>query len=118
MRDALMNSIDREASVSRTIRGANAASRFSKRITPIFKCTLMVAAITLLVVLSKSSWGAHESQERPNIVFCFADDWGRYASAYRQGANDRTPNAVVNTPNFDRVASEGVLFNNAFVNAP
>jgi len=55
--------------------------------------------------------------KRPNIVFCFADDWGRYASAYRK-ANDNTPNAVVKTPNFDRIASEGVLFNNAFVNAP
>jgi arylsulfatase A-like enzyme len=55
--------------------------------------------------------------KRPNIVFCFADDWGRYASAYRK-PNDNTPNAVVNTPNFDRIAQEGVLFNNAFVNAP
>jgi uncharacterized sulfatase len=58
------------------------------------------------------------SAERPNILFCFADDWGRYASAYRDGDDDQTPNAVVNTPNFDRIASEGVLFNNAFVNAP
>ncbi len=55
---------------------------------------------------------------RPNILFCFADDWGRYASAYRTGKNDATPNSVVNTPNFDRIAREGVLFNNAFVNAP
>ncbi len=54
---------------------------------------------------------------RPNIVFAFADDWGRYASAYAKlepgGAND-----VVSTPNFDRVASEGVLFTNSYVNAP
>jgi len=57
-------------------------------------------------------------QKRPNIVFCFADDWGRYASAYRTGPNDNTPNAIVNTPNFDRVAKEGVLFNHAFVTAP
>ncbi|MFQ5733072.1 MAG: sulfatase [Planctomycetaceae bacterium] len=55
---------------------------------------------------------------RPNILFCFADDWGRYASAYRTGATDNTPNAVVRTPNFDRIAKEGVLFNNAFVPAP
>ena len=58
------------------------------------------------------------SDARPNILFCFADDWGRYASAYRIGKNDRTPNSVVNTPNFDRIAREGALFNNAFVNAP
>lgn len=55
--------------------------------------------------------------KQPNIVFCFADDWGRYASAYRT-LGGRSPNAIVKTPNFDRVAGEGVLFNNAFVNAP
>ena len=58
------------------------------------------------------------AEDRPNIVFCFADDWGRYASAYRTGEEDQTPNAVVHTPNFDAIASEGVLFNRAFVNAP
>lgn len=56
--------------------------------------------------------------DRPNILVCFADDWGRYASAYREGENDQTPNSVLSTPNIDRVAREGVLFNNAFVNAP
>src|SRR5690606_26629299 len=57
------------------------------------------------------------SPERPNILFAFADDWGRYASVY--GALEPGgPNDVVKTPNFDRVAREGVLFRNAFVNAP
>lgn len=55
--------------------------------------------------------------DRPNVVFAFADDWGRYASAYaaieKGGLSD-----LVSTPNFDRVAKEGVLFTNAFVNAP
>lgn len=55
---------------------------------------------------------------RPNILFAFADDWGRYASAYRQFEGDSTPNALIETPNFDRVASEGVIFTNAFVPAP
>mgnify|MGYP002632673236 CR=1 FL=1 len=56
--------------------------------------------------------------KRPNIVFAFADDWGRYASAYRQ--TDRAPslNDCLDTPNFDRVAREGVLFTHAFVTAP
>ena len=77
-----------------------------------------MAAIALLSVLTNTSTAADGDSARPNIVFCFADDWGRYASAYRQGAEDQTPNAVVSTPNFDQVASEGVLFNHAFVNAP
>ena len=55
---------------------------------------------------------------RPNILFAFADDWGRYASAYREIEGEGTPNALVETPNFDRVAKDGVLFTNAFVPAP
>jgi N-sulfoglucosamine sulfohydrolase len=56
--------------------------------------------------------------KRPNILFAFADDWGRYASAYTQVEGDNTPNAVLNTPHFDRIAREGALFTNAFVPAP
>ena len=55
---------------------------------------------------------------RPNIVFAFADDWGRYASAYAKYAESSQLNHLINTPNFDRVASEGVLFRNAIVPAP
>ncbi len=55
--------------------------------------------------------------ERPNILFAFADDWGRYASAYRDPRTP-SPNDVFETPHFDRVAGEGVLFTNAFVTAP
>ncbi|MBL8827853.1 MAG: sulfatase [Planctomycetaceae bacterium] len=55
---------------------------------------------------------------RPNIVFCFADDWGRYASAYARHESRPSPNQVVKTPHIDRVASQGVLFRNAYVNAP
>src|SRR5690349_7092379 len=56
--------------------------------------------------------------ERLNIVFCFADDWGRYASAYANLDGRPNPSQVIKTPNMDRVAREGVLFRNAFVNAP
>ncbi|MCO6455157.1 MAG: sulfatase [Pirellulaceae bacterium] len=55
---------------------------------------------------------------RPNILFAFADDWGRYASAYATADGDGGINDVVRTPNFDRVAQRGVLFRRAFVNAP
>ena len=57
------------------------------------------------------------AKKRPNILFAFADDMGRYASAYAKlepgGLND-----ILNTPSFDRIAREGALFRNAFVNAP
>ncbi len=55
---------------------------------------------------------------RLNILFVFADDWGRYASCYKGLDGRPTPNDLIQTPNVDRVAREGVLFKNAFVNAP
>lgn len=59
-----------------------------------------------------------EAQEQPNILFCFADDWGRYASIYAELEKQPSLNHVVKTPNIDRVAREGALFRRAFVNAP
>ncbi|TFH66479.1 MAG: sulfatase [Gemmatimonadales bacterium] len=55
---------------------------------------------------------------QPNIVFVFADDWGRYAGAYAALEGPKSLNALMETPNFDRVAREGVLFTNAVVPAP
>lgn len=61
---------------------------------------------------------AQRSPARPNILFCFADDWGRYASIYAAFEKQPSLNQVVKTPNIDRIAREGVLFRRAFVNAP
>src|SRR2546423_1467418 len=55
---------------------------------------------------------------RLNILFVFADDWGRYASAYAKIDGAPSINDAITTPNVDRVAREGVLFRRAFVNAP
>ena len=64
-----------------------------------------------ILLLTNSVYSA---DDRPNILFFFADDWGRYASVY---ANPETPsmNDVIATPNIDRIGSEGVVFRNAFV---
>lgn len=74
----------------------------------------------LLVLLASLSTGrAQAADTKPlNILFCFADDWGRYASAYAAIDGRPSPNQVIRTPNVDRVAAEGMLFRNAFVNAP
>ena len=46
---------------------------------------------------------------RPNILFILADDLGQeYVSAY---GND-----LIKTPNIDRLADEGMMFTNMFVN--
>lgn len=47
--------------------------------------------------------------KRPNILFAIADD-ASHMSAYGH--------KFVNTPNFDRVAAEGILFMNAFTTNP
>ena len=51
------------------------------------------------------------AERAPNILVLIADDWG-YPHA--SGLGDK----VVNTPNFDRIAKQGVLFTNAFTTAP
>jgi arylsulfatase A-like enzyme len=61
---------------------------------------------------------SHGQSPRPNILFAFADDWGRHASAYAKCDGPGTANDLIKTPNFDRIAAEGVLFRHAFVSAP
>jgi arylsulfatase A-like enzyme len=55
---------------------------------------------------------------RPNILFFFADDWGRYASIYATVESRPSLNQIVKTPNMDALARRGVLFKNAFVGSP
>jgi len=54
----------------------------------------------------------------PNILFLFADDWGRYASILAETDAAGGPNEIARTPHFDRIARAGVLFRNAHVSAP
>ena len=55
--------------------------------------------------------GIAGAAERPNILFCIADDW----SWPHAGALGDT---VVRTPTIDRLAREGMVFTNAFCAAP
>ncbi len=57
-------------------------------------------------------------KKRPNILFAFADDWGRYASIFAAVEGAGSINDAIKTPNIDRIAREGVLFRRAYVNAP
>ena len=72
-----------------------------------------LVALSLLAINAQAA-----DAPRLNILFVFADDWGRYASCYKGLDGRPTINDVIKTPNVDRVAREGVLFRNAFVNAP
>jgi arylsulfatase A-like enzyme len=63
------------------------------------------ASILLFFLFSSAIF----SQQRPNIIFVMSDDHAYQAiSAYGFGLNQ--------TPNIDRLAKEGMLFTNAFVN--
>lgn len=81
--------------------------------------TLLVASLftSTLAALAGNATVARETA-RPNILFAFADDWGRHASAYAQLDGSGGINDGLRTPNFDRIAREGVLFRHAFVSAP
>ncbi len=69
-----------------------------------FKTFCFTAFIALLAIQ-----GAYAGAGKPNIVFFFSDDLTTQAiSAYRYGM-DLPP-----TPNIDRLANEGMLFENSF----
>jgi N-sulfoglucosamine sulfohydrolase len=68
-------------------------------------------SLLFLIPVAFSSCGNNKAEDRPNILFIIADDisrnsMGAYGSEY------------IKTPNFDRIAEEGVLFTNAFVSNP
>lgn len=73
--------------------------------------------VSFLILLLWTAFSV-AAEPRKNILFLFADDWGRYASAYAAVDGRPSLNDIVKTPNVDRIAKEGVIFRNAFVNAP
>ncbi|MBB5037529.1 sulfatase family protein [Prosthecobacter dejongeii] len=72
----------------------------------------------LLLSLLVSWQAAAAAPAKPNILFVFADDWGRYASIYAEVNGKGGINDAVRTPHFDKIAKKGVLFRHAHVNAP
>ena len=83
-----------------------------------------VRGLTVVIACLVASAGGRAAEPtaatapRWNVLFVFADDWGRYASCYR-GLDGRPGlNDIVSTPAIDRLAREGVLFRHAFVSSP
>lgn len=66
----------------------------------------VLCAVILSFAGNAASALEHRSTAPPNILFAIADDWGLHAGAYG------TP--WIDTPAFDRVAKEGLLFRNAY----
>ncbi|MGY8770483.1 MAG: sulfatase family protein [Pirellulales bacterium] len=67
-----------------------------------------IFAISLFYVFSSATV---KGEERPNILFAISDDqaW-QHTSVYGYEA--------ISTPNFDRIAKQGVLFNNSITGSP
>ncbi len=69
---------------------------------------LLVSILSLMMVSSCTLVAKKETNVPPNIIFIMTDDHGYQAlSAY----ND----ALIETPNLDRISNEGVLFSQSFV---
>ncbi|MGB7342689.1 MAG: sulfatase [Pirellulaceae bacterium] len=78
---------------------------------------IILAIATLAIATLPLDAAESTPSDRPNIVMAFADDWGQYAGAYAKLSPGGISDAA-KTPNFDKVAQEGVLFTRAFVSAP
>ena len=64
-------------------------------------------ALAVAFILASVMAVSNSHADRPNILFAIADDWSYgHASCYEC--------PWVNTPNFDRLAKEGILFRNAY----
>ena len=78
-----------------------------------FSCTRRAFARSAVSTLALGTFGAAgqgqspQQKSRPNILFIIADDLGQQCGCYGD--------SVARTPNIDRLASEGVLFENAYV---
>ncbi|MGZ0169921.1 MAG: sulfatase-like hydrolase/transferase [Planctomycetales bacterium] len=86
------------------VRGANGFTR-------VFKVKKRNQIFKIKIIAIPKAMSSMERDRRPNIVFCMADDWS-WPHAGILG------DPIVKTPHFDRVAREGVLFENAFVSTP
>lgn len=74
-----------------------------------FSIGLLLASLLNLALLAPAR-AAEDQPRRPNILWIVSEDNGPFLGCYGY------PDA--NTPNLDRLASQGILFQNAFATAP
>ncbi len=86
---------------------------------PDLGCRAIVGLLLAVTIcLGANTTQSPGAEQRPNILFAFADDWGRQAGAYAKIDGPGGINDVVQTPRFDQLCEEGVLFRSAFISAP
>jgi len=90
---------------------------------PVRGAALRLAVVSHLLAISSvlrlsAAPASGSSAKKPNILFAFADDWGRHAGVYAAMDGAGGVNEAVRTPHFDGLAREGVVFRHAFVSSP
>ena len=73
------------------------------------KHTLMKRIPFLTVLLLAPLAVSQAAESRPNVVMILTDDQRHDAAGF-------TGNPAIHTPNLDRLAKAGLIFNNCFVN--
>jgi arylsulfatase A-like enzyme len=69
---------------------------------------LLIGTSAALLAVAACKTAPQETRERPNILYIMTDDHSfQTISAYG--------GTLINTPNIDRIASEGIIFTNSFV---
>ena len=72
------------------------------------KYSTLLILVALCVSCKEEKWTEETIKKRPNILFIMSDDHAYQAiSAYQ--------NHLIETPNIDRIAKEGIRFTNACV---
>ena len=76
------------------------------------------AGASLLASCGLRFAGSSSQTVRPNLLFVYADQWRRMAMSHYRGAAGYNMGDPVNTPNLDRFAKEGMIFNSAVACSP
>jgi len=71
----------------------------------------LLTCVVMIAPLSSPLLAQSNAHEKPNILFAISDDQSWLHTSINGSK-------AVNTPAFDRVATQGVLFRNAFASAP
>ena len=81
-----------------------------KNSTKLFRSRSILIGLIFLGISAKDPLVAAEQQKQPNIIFFFIDDMG-----WKDWNGNGNPK--VDTPSINRIADEGVVFNQGYVNA-
>ncbi len=72
--------------------------------------SILTLALAAAFAFSPRASAAEKAAKRPNILWIVSEDNGPFLGCY--GCKDAT------TPNLDKLAGEGILYENAFTTAP